>query len=305
MRYSLVLGLALSALAVACGTSETSQDAARSPAQAETTLSECDYATAVGDQNDRLADAFTRISKLIDEPFSDAWLADYNGALDELRSVCSESRALAPPSSLTALHSDWTDITSDVNEVVALMTLDEELSLDPDDADYAVFTLVPSITERRNSLVLDLGEASATCGDGEGAVPVSRTEYSLRLGQVMDAVNQAGFGVADGFVAVSSCSSDEDCTDAGDLLVREYKLYIPVLEAEVDKLEGLEPPESYEGLHNAYLEQLRLRIEAGEMIIEGWESFDDALLERGFAKFREAQAKMSDILDELQLLMDE
>jgi hypothetical protein len=130
------------------------------------------------------------------------------------------------------------------------------------------------------------------------------TEYGLSLAEVMDTVNQAGFGVADGFVAVQSCSTDQACINAGDLLASEYREYIPILNAQIRKLESLEPPSDYRGLHAAYVEQLKLRVEAGQLIIDGWESPDDVLLEQGFAKFRDSQAKLGDILDELQALED-
>jgi len=132
----------------------------------------------------------------------------------------------------------------------------------------------------------------------------SKAKYGVELGEVIDTVNTAGFGIAEAFVDVSSCSTDDECIDAGDSLVREYTAYIPILEEHIRTLEGMEVPEDYQGFHTAYVEQLKLRVEAGEMIIEGWESFDDALLDRGFQKFRESQAKMGDIVDELEPLLE-
>jgi hypothetical protein len=96
--------------------------------------------------------------------------------------------------------------------------------------------------------------------------------------------------------------TDEECVAAGDSLSREYATYIPVLEAQISELENMEVPEDYEGLHAAYLEQLRLRVESGELFIEGWETLDDELIERSFEKFRESQAKLADMLDEMEAL---
>jgi hypothetical protein len=49
---------------------------------------------------------------------------------------------------------------------------------------------------------------------------------------------------------------------------------------------------------------MALAVEAGELIIDGWQSLDDALLEQGVPKLRESQAKLRDILDELQALQE-
>ena len=151
------------------------------------------------------------------------------------------------------------------------------------------------------ALLLAIGLVSALL---TGSDSDSEADYGLALGEVMNTVNQNGFGVADGFVAAQSCSTDEECLEAGDLLVGEYSGYIPILEAQISKLESLEPPADYQGLQAAYVEQLKLRVEAGELIIDGWESFDDALLEQGLTKFRESQAKLGDMLDELQAVQE-
>lgn len=96
--------------------------------------------------------------------------------------------------------------------------------------------------------------------------------------------------------------TDEECFAAGNSLSREYATYVPVLEAQISELENMEVPEDYEGLHAAYLEQLRLRVESGEQFIEGWETSDDELIQRSFETFRESQAKLADMLDEMEAL---
>ena len=151
------------------------------------------------------------------------------------------------------------------------------------------------------ALLFAIGLASALLS---GSDSDSEADYGLAFGEVIDAVNQNGFGVADGLVAVQSCSTDEECLDAGDLLASEYAEYIPILDAQISKLESLDPPADYQGLHAAYVDQLKLRVEAGELITDGWESLDDALLEQGFTKFSESQAKLGDILDELRALQE-
>lgn len=130
----------------------------------------------------------------------------------------------------------------------------------------------------------------------------SDADFSLAFAEVQSTVSQAGFGLADAHVAVSSCFTDEECIAAGDSLSGENVTYIPILETQITELENMEVPEDWLGIHAAYLEQLRLRVESGEQFIEGWETFDDALIERSFETFRESQAKLADILDELEAL---
>ena len=130
----------------------------------------------------------------------------------------------------------------------------------------------------------------------------SDADFFLAFAEVHSEVNQAGFGIADAHVAVSSCFTDEECTAAGDSLSRENLTYIPVLVTQITELENMEVPEEWLGVHAAYLEQLRLGVESGEQFIEGWATFDDELIERSFETFRESQAKLADVLDELEAL---
>ena len=147
-------------------------------------------------------------------------------------------------------------------------------------------------------LAVAIAPGFAGCGiDGDDEADFNRTFM-----EVQSTVSQAGFGLADAHVAVSSCVTDEECITAGDSLSREYATYIPVLEAQISELENMEVPEDYEGVHAAYLEQLRLRVESGEQFIEGWETLDDELIERSFETFRESQAKLADMLDEMEAL---
>lgn len=145
-------------------------------------------------------------------------------------------------------------------------------------------------------LVAGAAAASACGGDDDDA------DFSRAFAEVQSTVSQAGFGLADAHVAVSSCFTDEECTTAGDSLSRENATYIPVLETQITELENMEVPEDWVGVHAAYLEQLRLRVESGEQFIEGWKTFDDELIERSFETFRESQAKLADMLDELEAL---
>ena len=151
------------------------------------------------------------------------------------------------------------------------------------------------------ALIFAIGIVSALLS---GSDSDSEADYSLAFLEATDAVNQAGFGVADAFVAYDTCSTDEECVDALELLTSEYAVYIPILKAQISTLERLEPPTDFQGLQATYVEQLKLRVEAGELIIDGWESLDAALLEQGFTKFREAQTKVGDLLDELQALQE-
>ena len=147
------------------------------------------------------------------------------------------------------------------------------------------------------ALLFAIGLVSALLSDSD-----SEADFSLAFAKVQSAVSQAGFGLADAHVVVSSCVTDEECITAGDSLSRENATYIPVLETQIIELENMEVPEDWVGVHTAYLEQLRLRVESGEQFIEGWETFDDELIERSFETFRESQAKLADMLDELEVL---
>ena len=131
------------------------------------------------------------------------------------------------------------------------------------------------------------------------------SQYYLAMGEVVAAVNHAGLGVADGFAALSSCVTANQCAAATDMIVRELRLYIPVLEAQIQKLEELEPPAAAQGFQSAYLEGLRLRVEGGNLIVRGWESSDEVLLTLGVERFQESQAKLGDIIDELRALLED
>lgn len=148
-------------------------------------------------------------------------------------------------------------------------------------------------------LALAIAWGFAGCVDADGN---DEDDFWRAFTEVQNTVSQAGFGVADAHVAISSCVTDEECVTAGDSLSREYATYIPILEAQISELENMEVPKDYEGIHAAYLEQLRLRVESGEQFIEGWETLDDELIERSFETFRESQAKLADMLDEMEAL---
>ena len=125
-------------------------------------------------------------------------------------------------------------------------------------------------------------------------------EYALRLGEVIDTVNGAGFGISQPFLDAQSCTTEVECAVAADSLVAEFKKYNPILREQIRVLEGLDAPAKYTRFQSLYIEQLGLRIEAGELIIDGWESFNETLLNDGFEKFRQSQAKFGQILDELE-----
>ncbi len=148
-------------------------------------------------------------------------------------------------------------------------------------------------------LALGIVLGFAGCGGDDGS---DDADFSLAFARVQSTVSEAGFGLADAHLAVSSCVTDEECITAGDSLSREYATYIPVLEAQITELENMGVPEDWVGVHAAYLEQLSLRVESGEQFIEGWETFDDELIDRSFETFRESQAKLADMLDELEAL---
>ena len=149
------------------------------------------------------------------------------------------------------------------------------------------------------ALIFALGIVSALLS---GSDSDSGSDFSLAFLEVQSTVNQAGFGLAEAHIAVSSCFTDEECIIAGDSLSQENTTYVPILETQITELENMEVPEDFVGFHAAYLEQLRLRVESGEQFIEGWETFNDALIERSFETFRESQAKLADLLDELEAL---
>jgi hypothetical protein len=151
------------------------------------------------------------------------------------------------------------------------------------------------------SVALAASSLAITCGSSGS----SDEEYADQLAEVQGAVAEAGFEVAQPFIDVSSCSTDEECVEAGDSLVAGLKSYNPTIESQISALESFEVPDEFTEFHDLYVEQLRLRVEAGDMIIEGWETADDDLLNDGFTRWQEAQAKLSEIVDELQSLQDQ
>jgi len=148
--------------------------------------------------------------------------------------------------------------------------------------------------------VLSILAFLTACRNGE-----DNSQYILAFGEVAHTVNQSGYDLADSFLLLSSCVTDEQCAEATDGLVRELERYIPVIETQIQKLEQLEPLDDWQGLQSTYLEQLRLRVDGGKMIIDGWESADEALVAQGFERFQESQAKLGEILDELKVALED
>ena len=148
-------------------------------------------------------------------------------------------------------------------------------------------------------LALGIVLVFAGCASEDGN---DETDFLLAFGEVQANVNQAGFGLADAFLDLDACVTDDECVDAGGSLAREYRAYVSILDTQISALNGMDVPEDFQGLHAAYLEQMRLRVDAGELYIEGWDFNDGALLERSFEKFAEAQAKQRDLLDELEAI---
>ena len=72
-------------------------------------------------------------------------------------------------------------------------------------------------------------------------------DFTLAFGEVQANVNQAGFGVADALVDVSTCVTDEECVGAGDSLALEYGAYVPILDAQISALEDMDVPEDFPG----------------------------------------------------------
>jgi hypothetical protein len=151
-------------------------------------------------------------------------------------------------------------------------------------------------------LLVGVAWIAVSCGGGQED---SEDEWVEEFAAVQDAVNQAGFGIAQPMVDAQSCTTQEACLEAGDTLAAGFKTYNPTLQEQIDVLQGLTPPARAVDLQSLYIEQLQLRIQAGELIIEGWESGDDSTLDDGFERFRQSQAKFGEILDELQSLQDE
>jgi len=65
----------------------------------------------------------------------------------------------------------------------------------------------------------------------------------IAFGETITIVNEAGFEVAEGMIAVSSCETDVECIESGDQLTDAYSTYLPILKNQIDKLENLEAPD--------------------------------------------------------------
>ena len=167
MKLIFMSGLVIVALGAACSTSDSgssgSTDGGRTR-QTPTPLAVCDYLTQVARQMDVFEDAFTTMSTLIDAPFSEEWVASWDGAVDGLQQARSESLELIPPNDLSIIQADWTGITADVSGVADALTLTEDLNFEDDDeARRAVFDVVPDITERQFLLIADIVETAPEC----------------------------------------------------------------------------------------------------------------------------------------------
>ena len=162
MKLIFISGLAIMALGGACSTSNSgssgSTDGGRAP------LAVCDYLTQVARQMDVFEDSFTTMSTLINAPFSEEWVASWDGAVNGLQQIHSESLELVPPNDLSTIQADWTSITADASGVADALTLTEDLNFEDDDeARRAIFDLVPDITDRRFLLIADIVEIAPEC----------------------------------------------------------------------------------------------------------------------------------------------
>ena len=162
MRILPVIAFAVAVVAAACSTNQ--QEESERPAEmSPVPLDECGYVSAVADGIDRLGEAFTTQSDLIDDEFSEEWLTAWNETLERIRVVHEDSLALAPPPSMSSIHSDWVSIAFDANGVADALTFDENLTLDAERLDHAMFTIVPDITDRQLVLIVDIVDAAPHC----------------------------------------------------------------------------------------------------------------------------------------------
>ncbi len=167
MKLIFISGLVIMALGGACSTSNSGgsdgTDGGRTP-QTPTPLAVCDYVIQITRQMDVIGDAFTTMSTLIDAPFSEEWVASWDGAVDDLHQTRSESLELIPPNDLSTMQADWTGITADVSGVADALTLTEDLNFeDADEARSAIFDVVPDITDRQFLLIADIVENAPEC----------------------------------------------------------------------------------------------------------------------------------------------
>lgn len=146
--------------------------------------------------------------------------------------------------------------------------------------------------------------ASTVLAACENEQAASEAAYLEGLVEVIGTVNEAGLPFARAFLDASACETEEQCADAMTTLVAEARVYDPIVRRQVAILEDMEVPDAYTDYHRAYTEQLELRIDGGEMIIEGWESLDEDMVLRGIEKYYEAQAKLAEILDALEPLLE-
>ena len=126
------------------------------------------------------------------------------------------------------------------------------------------------------------------------------TEYVRMMEDVRQRINAAGFEPARAFTEANRCALSEECSDedlalAYDDLARQARIYLSIIDPEIQTLQSALPSEGWEEYHRIYLRQLVIRRDALFLLGTGWESGDIEKMTEGEAKFFEAAGLADDL----------
>lgn len=126
------------------------------------------------------------------------------------------------------------------------------------------------------------------------------TEYVRMMEGVRQRINAAGFEPARAFTEANRCALSEECSDedlvlAYDDLARQARIYLSIIDPEIQNLQNAIPSEGWEEYHRIYLQQLIIRRDAFFLLGTGWESGDIEKMAEGEVKFFEAAGLADDL----------
>lgn len=151
------------------------------------------------------------------------------------------------------------------------------------------------------NVIMTLGALISTPQPSPSPEEGSLTVYEDELLAILRDNNEANEPLALALLSYYSCSTDVACAAAGDALVEELRRYRPALVDTIDRARALgEPPNlAYEEFTPKYLAMSKLRLEAVDDLVEGWETYNDPLFTEGGNKWTEAGEIYFEIVEQL------
>ena len=139
---------------------------------------------------------------------------------------------------------------------------------------------------------------AAACSDNDAEL----RDYWRDLGPILSKINVAAIPVASAFVDSFRCTAGDECAEADRRLSTELRINNLVLDDQLSNLDAMKVPAEMTRLHLLYTDELVIRRDAGETIIQSLESGDAELFNAGLLEYQEGTAKLGEILDEFQRL---